>query len=754
MSWQSAAILAGAAAVAAAILAFRFRSAAIRHAKSAARADATFDAAPLGILRHENGVWLANAAARTMLSVDASATLTPDRLARAFASDAISGLRETIAALAAEGTPFEQTLETSEDGRVLSLFGDMVGAVSVIWIRDDSASAWLAEQFTQKEETATLLQGVIDTLPFPVWWRRGEDLTVIGANAAYTEGFGRGEGEIGGLDAGLSDRTRDLARLAQRTAMAQTESRHVVLCGDRRALDVTEAPVAAKSGMIAGVAQDVTGLENLQMTLAEHIAAQDQVLERLTTAIAIFGPDRRLKFFNEPFAKMWRLEQSVLEEQPAIGTLMEMLRAVRQLPEMSDFPAYKRRMESLFTALIDPNEELMHLPDGRTVRSVASPHPLGGLIFQYEDVTDRLALESSHNTLTAVQRSTLNSLFEGVCVFARDGRLKLFNSVYADMFGLDPDWLATEPHISLVAETAQGMLKEEGDWPELKRRLIGYISEPRARQGRMVLADDRVLDYAYVPLPDSQCLVLYLDVTDTTQVEAALRERNRALENADLLKSQFISNVSYELRTPLNAIMGFAELLKIGGVGDLNERQTLYIGHIFAASQTLSDLIGDILDLAAVQAGFMEFETETFDLCEALSDAIDRQPDFMRDRTSLTLPSEVLSVSGDRRRIAQAFRLAIGDALRYGGSADAIAVTVEKRPAESDISVRIHPGPPEPDAIPWAQHAIGEPDALIVDPSLATSSDIGISLARSIILAQYGVIRRDGDAVEILFRTG
>ena len=65
-----------------------------------------------------------------------------------------------------------------------------------------------------------------------------------------------------------------------------------------------------------------------------------------------------------------------------------------------------------------------------------SPHPLGGLIFVYEDVTDRLALERSYNTLIEVQRETLDNLFEAIAVFGSDGRLKLHNPAYRRIWGL------------------------------------------------------------------------------------------------------------------------------------------------------------------------------------------------------------------------------------------------------------------------------------------------------------------------------
>jgi len=77
-------------------------------------------------------------------------------------------------------------------------------------------------------------------------------------------------------------------------------------------------------------------------------------------------------------------------------------------------------------SLIEPESELLHLPDGRTLSMSVSPHPLGGLIFVYEDVTDRLALERSYNTLIEVQRETLDNLFEAIAVFGSGDTAALF----------------------------------------------------------------------------------------------------------------------------------------------------------------------------------------------------------------------------------------------------------------------------------------------------------------------------------------
>ncbi len=113
--------------------------------------------------------------------------------------------------------------------------------------------------------------------------------------------------------------------------------------------------------------------------------------------------------------------------------MLEAERESRRLPEQVDWRLYKKRMNDLFTSVTESEEELLHLPDGSTIRHVVLPHPFGGLQFMSQDVTDRYTLERSYSTLTAVQRATLDNLFEAVAVFGADGKLKLSNPGFATL---------------------------------------------------------------------------------------------------------------------------------------------------------------------------------------------------------------------------------------------------------------------------------------------------------------------------------
>ena len=176
-------------------------------------------------------------------------------------------------------------------------------------------------------------------------------------------------------------------------------------------------------------------------------------------------------------------------------------------------------------------------------------------------------------------------------MFGSDGRLKLYNPVYAQLWQLDENFLRREPHVAEIVVAGRGLLDDHGDWDEYKAKIIANTLDRTPRYSRVERPDGVVIDFAGVPLPDGRMLFTYLDVTDSTRIERALRDRTEALEAADRLKSEFIENVSYELRTPLNTVIGFSEILQEEYFGSLSDRQKEYTQGILESSQYLLDLI-------------------------------------------------------------------------------------------------------------------------------------------------------------------
>ncbi len=99
-----------------------------------------------------------------------------------------------------------------------------------------------------------------------------------------------------------------------------------------------------------------------------------------------------------------------------------------------------------------------------------------------------------------------------------------------------------------------------------------------------------------------------------------LELQNRRIQEASRLKSELLANMSHELRTPLNAIIGFAELLHDGHVEPSRPEFREFLGDILTSGRHLLQLINDVLDLAKVEAGRLEFRPEPADLTKILGE--------------------------------------------------------------------------------------------------------------------------------------
>ncbi|MCA8932667.1 MAG: PAS-domain containing protein, partial [Rhodospirillaceae bacterium] len=533
-----------------------------------------------------------------------------------------------------KGGPTLQLLGVADPvapGSTLLLATDISALIAQLAEADARLQALTATQQALQCQFARL-QALLEVADAPTWLRDGQS-RLLAVSSGYARRVDASvedvlAGQVELLSGPVSDAATALAAAARRAGGPVSESHHTVIGGERRSLLVTETaetdPRMQAAGVATrGVAVDVTAVDDARADLERNRAATTEMLETLQSAIAVYGPDQHLTFYNQAYAALWQLDEAWLETRPTLVDVLEVLRERRRLPEYTDFRAFRDEQTRLFQSLIDPVEDLMHLPDGTTLRSVVAPHPLGGLMFVQEDVTSELTLERNYNTLIAVQRESLDNLAEGLAVFGGDGRLQLSNPAYARLWRLDTDLLAGRPHVRDVLDAAHDLYRHDGTWQEMREALVGHALDRETTRMRLNRADGTVIDYRTVPLSDGSVLNSYQDVTDSVTIEQALRASNRALETADRLKSEFIANVSYQLRTPLNAILGFAEILANQYFGSLNDRQLGYAGSIADASRQLLSLINDILDIATIEAGYLELAVGEVDVSHLLQGVYD-----------------------------------------------------------------------------------------------------------------------------------
>jgi len=479
----------------------------------------------------------------------------------------------------------------------------------------------------------------------------------------------------------LEWRAREAAAAARRAGTPWHERTPAVVAGERHMFDIVEVPCEFAS---AGMAIDLTDLETVRADLQRLTEAHTRTLDQLTTAVAIFDRSQRLIFHNAAYRALWALDQNFVDQKPTDAEILDRLRAAGLLPEQADFRSWKKSFLTSYQSL-ETNQQVWYLPDGRTLRIVVNPNPQGGVTYLFDDVTERFNLESQFNALTRVQGETLDTLKEGVSVFGTDGRLKLFNPAFAKLWKLDPDILASRPHIDRVAELCALLHPEETTWNELRSFVAGLRDERTGFERRLACRDGTVLDCAALPLPDGATLLAFTDMTAGVNVELALTERNQALIDAEKLRNDFVHHVSYELRSPLTTIIGFIQLLGDGAIGPLNEKQREYIGYVMKSSAALLAIINDILDLASIDMDAMELSPEDVDIKQTILAAAEGVQDRLAE-SNINL--QIIALEGigsfvaDGKRIRQILFNLLSNAIGFSAQGQNVTLAALRRDDE------------------------------------------------------------------------
>ena len=578
----------------------------------------------------------------------------------------------------------------------------------LLWFLDTSAGeeerAKLGLRLRQTEAALNSLTYLIEAAPFPMWYR-GPDLKLGLVNSAFVHAVeGKDAQDVIERSAELVDAQGEdsgaaTAREAQESGRVVSRMQPAIIHGERRMLRIVNVPLS--SGAVAGFAVDVQDLEDARTELARHIESQRELADRMTAGTAQFDADRLLSFFNRPFAVMTRLDPDWLAERPEFDRVIDRMRDNQRLPEVRDFPAWKEERRAWFTSADEVVEEEWMLAGGDHLRVVAQPLPDGGLRLFLEDRTEQLRLASVRDTLLRVRAATFDNLFEAISVFASDGRLYLWNRRFLEDWELDEEWLSTHPRVDELVPAMARKLVNPTAAAQVREMVRQTTNERQSSSGRISMTDGRHFQFAAVPLPDGNALFTMVDVTDSSRIEAALRERAAALEEADRVKTDFVANMSYELRTPLTSIGGFAELLGGGYAGELSAKAKDYVEAIVESVERLSKLINDVLDLTTGDARGVALEKERVDiagLCRAAADKAKQRAAEKSQKLELEISPSAGHVFGDARRLREAVEHVIQNAIAYSDRKGRIELSAEGDKKQAVIRISDNgPGIPRED---------------------------------------------------------
>ena len=221
--------------------------------------------------------------------------------------------------------------------------------------------------------------------------------------------------------------------------------------------------------------------------------------------------------------------------------------------------------------------------------------------------------------------------------------------------------------------------------------------------------------------------------------ESALRDAKDRAEESSRLKSAFLANMSHEIRTPLNSIVGFASI--IAELDDREERQE-YLAIMQENTELLLQLISDILDLAKIEAGTLDYNMGYVDVSDFCKDVM-RNYDIKEDKAVSVLLAPDLPdyrIYTDKKRLMQVVTNFINNALKFTSEGQ---ILLEYHPVEGtgqiEFSVTDTGMGIAPDAVATVF------DRFVKLNTFAKGTGLGLSICKSIIEHLGGTIGAESE---------
>jgi PAS domain S-box-containing protein len=326
----------------------------------------------------------------------------------------------------------------------------------------------------------------------------------------------------------------------------------------------------------------------------------------------------------------------------------------------------------------EPVEHVLHTKGGerRTVLiggvTVTGPEGQPERLTFVLDMTDRKRAEEELRQSAQTFRTLIEAAPVGITMSDQHGRRVEANDAFCALSGYARDELIGEE----VAEIYDAEQREELMASLRTRRALGvderqeYTLITKGGKRRTILATGTTVQGS-----DGQPhrLVFVVDITERQQMEEALRQANADLEQANAhleqanrAKSAFLATMSHEIRTPMNGVIGLTSLL-LGT--PLTSQQREYVSAIHASGDALLTLIGDILDLAKIEAGQLTLERQPLDLRHLVQEVVTV---FRAPARTMGLrldahvdPAVPPALEGDSLRLRQVLLNLAGNALKF-----------------------------------------------------------------------------------------
>src|SRR6516162_164119 len=280
----------------------------------------------------------------------------------------------------------------------------------------------------------------------------------------------------------------------------------------------------------------------------------------------------------------------------------------------------------------------------------------------------------------------------------------------------------------------------ERDWGETEFGLLRLFANRAAAELKRRGHEKRLEDTnAQLQRANAE---LRREVATRLQMEKQLEKATKAAEEANRAKSHFLAHMSHELRTPLNGILGYAQLLRRDQ--DLTQEQHHSVAVIEHSGEHLLTLINDLLDLAKIEAGRLDLQTDAFDVPQLLKHVVDlatvRAAHTGIAFTYHVAPELPARVNGDERAVRQILLNLLGNAMKFTNAGEVQFRVTGTRSSVTNCELQFEIRDTGPGIAQQDLTRIFEPFERVEGPVRIEGTGLGLSITNRLVRAMAGKI--------------
>ena len=475
-----------------------------------------------------------------------------------------------------------------------------------------------------KTETNTLtqdkrdLEAILDALPFYVWQNdRNSKLTYC--NAAYATALGGTKDKIVADNAQfIPMKTRDTYidhNLYSTSPQQFTEK--IEINGLQRVLSIYETQFMGNHKS-TGVAIDITEQNDIEKKYNTQQERIGQLFDDIYIPIAIFDANEKLMIANFAIIQLFMVEGMDLNNNCTIIDILNYMLSNDSVIPSVDIEKYKQKVHTLFQQEISPRCVTVYLKNGKILAVTIKSTNDGGVIFIFQDITDKIMLERRVNSVLSIRAEILEHLSEGIIIYKIDKKLKFVNSVAKKLWQNN----STDMTIYEFFDASSHLLDSESKTKLMEIRLPTMLGNRISFSEILHFVSGQSVLMKFEPLPDRQNLLEFTDVSDQINLKKCDLEKEEIHTKNNELKFSLIQNISKAVRAPIQAITEFSEVLDREYFGELNEKQKEYCDGIINSADNLSGISDSIILLYEIEADLIKIKKTKINLLKFIQGVI------------------------------------------------------------------------------------------------------------------------------------